>query len=297
MHVFITGATGWIGSAAVDHLLDAGHEVTGLARSEASAAALAAKGARARRGDLDDLDGLRAGADGADAVVHLANKHDWAHPAETNRTERDAVRAIAEALAGSHRPFVLAAGLHSLAPGKVATEQDPSPFHGVESVRGGSENLALEFVAQGVNTVVVRFAPTVHGKGDNGFLAGLVAVARAKGESAYLGDGTHRWAAIHRDDAGRVVRLALDRKAPARTILHATAEPGVPTRDIATAIGRAFDLPVVAVPQERAGEHFGWLNRFFGTDMAASSEATRTLLGWTPGGPSLADDLKDGAYA
>ncbi|MER8157187.1 SDR family oxidoreductase [Streptomyces sp. NPDC094472] len=296
MQVFITGATGWIGSAVVDHMLDAGHEVTGLARSDASAAALEAKGARVLRGDLDDLDGIRSGAGAADAVVHLANKHDFANPAVSNRAERGAVQTIGEALAGSHRPFILAAGLASLTPGRVATEEDRSPFHGIDSLRGGGENLALEFVEQGVNTIVVRFAPTVHGDGDHGFIAGLVATARAKAVSAYIEDGGNRWAAIHRGDAGRIVQLALDKRAPAGTILHATAETGVPVRDIAGAIGRGLGLPVASVPADGAGEHFGWLNKFFGADMAASSDATRALLGWAPGGPTLAEDLDSGRY-
>ncbi|MFB9831198.1 NAD-dependent epimerase/dehydratase family protein [Actinoallomurus acaciae] len=300
MHVFVTGATGWIGSAVVDQLLDAGHEVTGLARSDASAAALKAKGARVRRGDLDDLDGIRAGAAGAEAVVHLANKHDFANPVVTNQAERGAVQAIGDELSGSHRPFVLASGLASLASGRAATEQDRSPFHGIDSLRGGSENLALEFAELGVGTVVTRFAPTVHGDGDgdgdHGFMAGLVATARAKGVSGYIEDGTNRWAAIHRGDAGRVVRLALDEKVPAGTVLHATAETGVPTRDIAEAVGRGLGLPVVSVPADRAGEHFGWLTRFYGADMAASSDATRALLGWAPGGPTLIEDLDGGCY-
>ncbi|GAA5156939.1 MULTISPECIES: hypothetical protein [Amycolatopsis] len=175
------------------------------------------------------------------------------------------MQAIGEVLAGSYRPFVLASGLYSIAPGRVATEQDPSPFHGVESSRGGSENLALEFAERGVGTVVVRFAPTVHGPGDNGFMAGLVGIARAKGKSAYIGDGTHSWAAISRSDAGRVVRLALDNKVAAGTVLHASAEAAIPTRAIATAIGQVLGLPVVSLTADEAGEHFGRLHRFFGT--------------------------------
>ncbi|WP_335979401.1 SDR family oxidoreductase [Streptomyces sp. CA2R106] len=296
MRVFVTGATGWIGSAVVDELLGAGHEVAGLARSDASATALAAKGARAVRGDLDDLGGIRGAAAAADAVVHLANKHDFADQAGTNKAERGAVQAITDALAGSGRPFVVASGLAFLTPGRVATEQDRSPFHGVDSLRGGSENLALEAVERGVGTVVTRFAPTVHGAGDHGFLAGIVATARDRGVSAYIGDGTDRWAAVHRGDAARVVRLALDREVAAGTTLHAAAEDGIPTRRIAEVIGRGLGLPVVSVPVGEAAGHFGWLAKFYGTDMAASSEATRTVLGWTPQGPSLAEDLDGGHY-
>jgi nucleoside-diphosphate-sugar epimerase len=296
MHVFVTGATGWIGSAAVGQLLEAGHEVTGLARSDASAAALETKGAGVQRGDLDDLDSIRAGAAGADAVVHLANKHDFANPAVSNQAERGAVQAIGDVLAGSGRPFVLASGLAFLAPGRVATEQDRSPAHGIDSGRGGSENLSLEFAGRGVGTIVVRFAPTVHGAGDYGFMAAIVATARARAVSAWIGDGTNRWPAIHRSDAGRIVRLALDKQVPAGTILHATAETGVPTRDIAEAIGRGLELPAESVPVDQAGAHFSWLSRFYGADMAASSDATRSLLGWAPTGPSLITDLGSGCY-
>ncbi len=180
MRVFITGASGWIGSAAVDELLGADHDVVGLARSDASTASLKAKGAQVRRGDLDDLDSIRAAAQDADAVVHLANKHDFENPEASNKAERDAVDAIGAVLAGSNRPFLLASGVTGVVQGRAATEQDPSPFHGPDSPRGGSENLALEYVQRGVHTVSVRFAPTVHGDGDHGFMAALVGVARGR---------------------------------------------------------------------------------------------------------------------
>ena len=296
MNVFVTGASGWIGSAVVDELLAAGHQVTGLARSDASAAALAAKGARVRRGDLDDLESIRAGAEVADVVIHLANKHDFADPAASNAAERGAVQTIGDTLAGSGRPFLLAAGVAALASGRPATEADASPFHGADSPRGGSENLALEFVDRGVHTVSLRFAPTVHGRGDHGFIAALAAVAREKGVSGYPGDGTNRWAAVHRTDAARMVALGLQ-KAPAGTRLHAVAEEGIPTLEIARAIGRAFDLPVASIPADVAQEHFGWIGRFFAMDLAATSTATRELLGWTPTGPTLIEDLDAGGYS
>lgn len=294
MRVFATGASGWIGSAAVDELLAAGHEVVGLARSDASAATLQAKGVEVRRGDLDDLDGLRAGAVDAEAVLHLANKHDWSDPAASNSAERAAVQTFGDVLAGTGRPFLLAAGVAALAQGRPATEADPSPFHGADSPRGGAENLALEFVDRGVHAVSLRFSPTVHGTGDHGFVAHLAGIAREKGVSGYPGDGTNRWAAVHRSDAARLVALALE-KAPAGARLHAVAEEGVPTREIAEAIGRAFDLPVASIAPDDVRDHFGWIGGFFGMDLSATSDATQELLGWTPTGPTLVDDLAAGA--
>jgi nucleoside-diphosphate-sugar epimerase len=296
MHVFVTGASGFIGAATVDQLLAAGHEVTGLARSDASAAAIAAKGARVLRGDLDDLDSIRSGAEQAEAVVHLANKHDFANVAASNAAERAAVQTIGDTLAGSGRPFLLAAGVAGLAPGRLGTEADPSPAHGPDSPRGGSENLALEFVERGVHTVSLRFAPTVHGTGDHGFIAVLAEIARQKGVSGYPGEGANRWAAVHRLDAAHLATLALA-KAGAGTRLHAVAEEGIPTRDIAEAIGRAFDLPVASIAPEDVQQHFGWIGGFFATDFAATSAATRELLGWTPTGPTLLEDIAAGAYA
>jgi nucleoside-diphosphate-sugar epimerase len=296
MRVFVTGASGWIGSAVVDELLAAGHEVTGLARSDASAAAVEAKGARVRRGDLDDLDVIRSGAHDAEAVIHLANKHDWSNMAASNAAERNATQAIGDALAGTGRPFLIAAGVAALAQGRPATEADPSPFHGPESPRGGSENLALEFVDRGVHTVSLRFSPTVHGVRDHGFIAHIAAIAREKGVSGYPGDGTNRWAAVHRGDAARMVALGLE-KAPAGSRLHAVAEEGVATKEIAEAIGRAFDLPVASIDPDDVQGHFGWIGGFFGMDLSATSAATRELLGWTPTGPTLIEDLDDGAYS
>src|SRR6266567_1235345 len=255
MRIFVTGASGWIGSATVDELLAAGHEVTGLARSDASAAALQAKGARVRRGDLDDLASIRAGAEAAEAVIHLANKHDWSNPAASIAAERAAVQTIGDALVGTDRPFLFASGVAGLTPGRPANETDASPSHGPQSPRGGSENLAFEFVDRGVRSVSLRFAPTVHGTGDHGFIAAIAAVAQAKGVSGYPGDGTNRWAAVHRSDAGRLVALGLQ-KAPAGARLHAVAEQGVPTREIAEAIGRAFDLPVTSINPDDVADHF-----------------------------------------
>lgn len=295
MRVFITGATGWIGSATTDELLAAGHEVVGLARSDASAAALVAKGATALRGDLDDLDTLRRGASGSAAVVHLANKHDWGNPAETDRTERAAVEAMAGALVGTARPFVVANGLSGLVEGRAVVETDASPAVGPGSDRGGSENLALDHVTRGVRTVIVRFAPSVHGVGDWGFVDFLVSAARKQGVSGYIGDGSAAWSAVHRADAARLIRLGLE-SAPAGTRLHAVAEESVSTVAIAEAIGRALDLPVASIAPGDAGDHFGIVADFFAMTMTASSARTRAALGWDPTGPTLVEDIESGAY-
>jgi nucleoside-diphosphate-sugar epimerase len=295
MRVFVTGATGWIGSATVDDLLEAGHQVLGLARSDASAATLTAKGATVLRGDLDDLDSLRRGSTEADAVVHLANKHDWSNPAESARAERAAVQTILDTLTGSDRPFVVASGIAWLAEGRPAVETDRSQAVGPDSPRGGTENLSLDYVDRGVRTIAARFAPTVHGIGDHGFVAFVAAAARQHGVSAYIGEGTNAWAAVHVSDAARLVRLGLE-KAPAGTIMHVTAEGAVPTREIAEAIGANLDLPVASVTPEQAADRIGYIGQFFGMDLRASSDRTRELLGWTPTGPTLIEDIKAGGY-
>ena len=295
MRVFVTGATGWIGSAAVDELLAAGHHVTGLARSDASAAALQAKGAAVRRGDVDDLDALRAGAGAADAVLHLAYKHDWSDVAASMASERAAVQTIGETLAGSGRPFLFASGVAALAPGRPATEDDPSPHHGPDSPRGGAENLAFDFVGQGVHSVALRFSPTVHGMHDHGFIARIAQIAREKGVSGYPGEGTNHWAAVHRSDAARLIALALA-KAPAGSRVHAVGEEAVSSRAVAEAIGAALRLPVTSIAPDDVAEHFGWIGAFFGMEMSATSVVTRELLGWAPTGPTLLEDIAAGAY-
>lgn len=300
MQVFVTGASGWIGSAAVAELLAAGHDVVGLARSDAAAAALEARGAVALRGELDDLDALHRGAEQAaaagGAVVHLANKHDWADPAATNAAERAAVTTLGEALVGTDRPLVLASGVAGLVTGRPATEADPSPAVGPDSMRGGSENLALDLAGRGVRAVAVRFAPTTHGAGDHGFTAAVVAAARRHGVSGYVGDGAHAWAAVHRGDAARLVRLGVER-APAGSRLHAVAEQGVATREIAEAVGAALGVPTASIDPADAVAHFGFIGRFFGLDLRATAVHTRELLGWTPTGPTLLEDIAAGGYA
>ena len=218
------------------------------------------------------------------------------NPANSIAAERASVQTICDALAGTGRPFLLASGVAGLTQGRPASENDPSPFHGPESPRGGSENLALEFTDRGVHTVSLRFAPTVHGTGDHGFIAVIAAVAREKGVSGYPGDGANRWSAVHVSDAARLVALGLA-KAPAGTRLHAVAEDGIPTRDIAEAIGRAFGLPVTSIAPDDVPGHFGWIGTFFGMDLAATSTVTRELLGWAPTGPTLIEDLDAGAYS
>jgi nucleoside-diphosphate-sugar epimerase len=295
MQVFVTGASGWIGTGLVHELIGAGHAVVGLARSDASAARLAAIRASALRGDLDDPDSLRRGAAAADAVVHLANKHDWADPAGNDRTERVAVQAMLDALAGSGKPFVIANGLSGIAEGRVVFETDASPAVGVDSDRGGSENLALESAARGIRSMTVRFAPTVHGRGDWGFVSWLVEAARKQGVSGYIGDGSALWSAVHLGDAARLIRLGME-NAPAGTRMHAVAEQGIATRTIAEALGAVLDLPVRSIDAADAGAHFGVVGHFFGQTVAGSSERTRALLSWEPCGPGLIEEILADVY-
>ncbi len=294
MHVFVTGASGWIGSATVVELLAAGHRVTGLARSSEAAERLRGRGVEPLVGDLDDLESLRRGAADADAVIHLANKHDFADPASSNRAERAAVQTIGDALLGSDRPFLFASGV-AFSPGRRITEQDVSPFSGPDSPRGGSEALAMDFAERGVHSISLRFAPTVHGPGDHGFIAEIVRVARERGTSAYVGDGSNRWPAVHVADAAQLVVRALE-TAPAGSMVHAVAEEGVPTRQIAESIGQGIGLPVISVAPEDVGAQFGWIGAFFALDLPASSEATRERYGWTPTGATLLEDLQAGSY-
>ena len=293
MRIFVTGATGWIGSAVVPELLGAGHQVLGLARSDTGAAVVSALGAEVQRGDLEDLDSLRAGATASDGVVHLGYNHDFSRIEAAARTDLAAINAIGEVLAGTGGPFVIASGVFGVGSGPVATEQDvPAPG---THPRVASAQAALSLATRGVRSAVVRFAPTVHGPGDHGFLATLVDIAREKGVAGYIDDGSSRWPAVHRLDAARLVRLVVE-ESPAGGTWHATAEEGVPSRVIAEAIGRGLELPVVSVPADQAGEHFGWMARFFGVDCPASSSATRRHLGWEPVAPGLLADLDAGYY-
>ncbi|MFJ6749506.1 MULTISPECIES: SDR family oxidoreductase [unclassified Streptomyces] len=295
MRVFVTGASGFIGSALVPELLRAGHHVLGLARSDASAEAIAAAGAEVHRGALDDLDSLRAGASAADGVVHLAFIHDFSDFEGAVRADLRAIEAFGAALEGSDRPLVVASGLLGVAPGRVAAERDQHDPDVAGGPREAGAQAVLRLAERGVCASLVRLAPSVHGEGDHGFVPRLIDVAREKGVSGYVGDGSHRWPAVHRLDAARLFRLALE-KAPAGSVLHGAAEEGVPIRTLAEAIGRHLDLPVASVPAEEAGEHFGWLGRFLGVDAPASHALTSELLGWHPTGPGLIDDLDRGHY-
>jgi nucleoside-diphosphate-sugar epimerase len=295
MRVFVTGASGWIGSAVLPEIIAAGHQVVGLARSDSAAAALTAAGAEVRRGSLDDLDSLRAGAESADGVIHLAFKHDFSDYVGAGHTERAAIETLGSALAGSDRPFLFASGVALITPGRTVTERDPAPMGGPDAPRGGSEQLALGYTEQGVRPVSLRFAPTVHGNGDHGFVSTLVRVAKERGSSGFVGDGANRWPAVHRFDAASMVSLALE-KAPAGSVVHAVSEEGVPAREIAEAIGRHLHVPVVSVAPQDAAEHFGWIGAFFALDIPASSTLTQELLGWVPNHPGLIEDLEAGHY-
>jgi nucleoside-diphosphate-sugar epimerase len=305
MRIFVTGASGWIGSAVVPELLGAGHEVVGLARSDASAAALTAAGVEAHRGTLDDLDSLRDAAAASDGVIHLAFKHDLAFSGDFQGAadaDRRAVETFGKALAGSEKPLLIASGLLGLAPGHTATEQDGHGSHAAVAASGGgprarweTAELTLSLADRGVRSSIVRLPPTNHGDGDNGFIATLVGIAREQGVSGYIGEGANRWPAVHRLDSARLFRLALE-QAPAGSTLHAVAEEGVPIREIAEVIGRHLDLPVVSVSPEDAGEHFTWMGGFLGLDAPASSALTRELLGWQPAQPGLIEDLEEGHY-
>lgn len=287
MKVFVTGATGFVGSAVVDELVAAGHEVVGLARSADGAAAVTAAGAQARRGDLADLDGLREAAAAADAVVHTAFVHDFSAFAASAETDRRAIEALGEALVGSDRPLVVSAGTAGLAPGRLATEDD-APGEGSPRV---SEQTALAFADRGVRAIALRLPPSVHGEGDHGFVPRAIEIARETGMAGHPGDGAQRWASVHRRDAARLYRLALG-SAPAGSVLHAVADEGVPVREIAEVVGRHLDLPVQGVPTE----HFGWLGMFLAMDMAASSALTRKRFAWAPTEIGLLADLEAGHY-
>jgi nucleoside-diphosphate-sugar epimerase len=292
MRIFVTGASGFVGSAVLAELVGAGHHVIGLVRSDASADAVRAAGADVHQGSLGDLNALRAGVDRADGVIHLAFRHDFDDYANAADEDRRAIETLGAALAGSGRPLVVTSGMIGLTgPSGVITERDPA----APSSPRFSEASALPWAAQGVRVSVVRLPPTVHGEGDHGFLARLTALARDKGESGYPGDGSNRWSAVHRLDAAALFRWAVE-SAPAGAVLHAVADHGVPVRDIAANIGRHLDVPVTAIPSGDVARHFGWLGAMFAIDAPASSDLTRRMSGWTPKHVGLMDDLEQGHY-
>ena len=295
MRVFVTGATGFIGSATVHELIRAGHEVLGLARSDPGAKSVAAAGAKVHRGDLEDLDCLRSGAAESDGVIHTAFNHDFSRFQANCEMDRRAIEAIGSALAGSNRPFVITSGTALIAPGRLAIENSAPDSNPIAALRGPSEDLALSMASRGVRVSVVRFPPTVHGDGDHGFVPTFIRIAREKGVSAYVGDGLNRWAAVHRFDAASLYRLALE-KAPAGAKLHGIAEEGVEFRKIAEIIGRRLNIPVASISRDQAADHFGFLGTFAGLDCPASSKLTQERLGWRPVQRTLLADLAEGTY-
>ena len=291
MRVFVTGATGFIGSVVVDELLKAGHQVLGLARSDAGAKSLAVAGAEVHRGSIEDLESMRTGAAASDGVIHLAFIHDFSKFVANCEADRQVVEAIGSVLAGSDRPFIVTSGtgLANTVPGQPALEDNPTINSSVIP-RAASEEAAASLSARGVNVSVVRL-PQVHDEVKQGLITVAVALAREKGVSPYVGDGLNRWPAAHVLDTARLYRLAFEKRAPGAKY-HAVAEEGVPLRDIAEVIGRGLKVPVVSMSQEEAADHFGWMAMFVGRDSPASSAQTREHLGWHPTGPGLIADLE-----
>jgi nucleoside-diphosphate-sugar epimerase len=291
MRVFVTGASGWIGSAVLPELIGAGHQVVGLARSDSAAAIIAAAGGEVLRGDLDDLDTQRTGAVDSDGVIHLAFIHDFSDFEASAAADRRAIETMGAALEGSGKPLVIASGTPAL-PGRVATERDePSPASPVAR-RGENAQAALDMAARGVRSCVVGLPRTVHGDGDrHGFIARMIAFARDKGVSGYVGDGSSRWPAVHVLDAAHLFRLAVE-QAPAGSRLHAVGDEGVPIRDIAAVIGRHLNVPTASV----AAQDYGFLGQVLAIDQPASAIQTRELLGWRPVQPGLIEDLEKGHY-
>lgn len=295
MHVFVTGATGWVGSAVIEELRASGHTVTGLARSDAAAAALDSAGVAVRRGSLEDRESLRAGAEAADAIVHTAFNHDFSRFAENGAVEKVAIDALGSAAAKSGKPLIVTSGVALIAPGRMVSEddlRDPNATHFPRDPDG----TGLAASRRGARVSVIRLAPSVHGTGENhGFVPRVIALAREHGKSPYIGDGNNRWPGVHRRDVARLYRLALERAAD-YAVYHAIADEGVPFRDIARTIGRHLNLPVPSISGDEVGEHFGGFAMFAQIDALASSAKTQQTLGWHPTEPGLLEDLDSAAY-
>ncbi|AEG94118.1 SDR family oxidoreductase [Ramlibacter tataouinensis] len=294
MKIFVTGATGFIGGAVVRELLTAGHRVVGLARSDAADKTLTRMGVEAHRGELADLDSLAAGARACDGVIHTAFIHDFAQYEANARTDQRALKAMADALEGTNKPLVATSGTAVLAPGRIGTEADSPAPDGLGSIRAASE-VVLAAADRGVRVSIVRLPPSVHDRGDHGFVPALIDVARRTGVAAYVGDGDNRWPAVHRLDAARLFRLALE-KAPPGARLHGVGEEGVPMRSIAEAIGTGLGIPARSMSADEAAAHFGWMALFVGIDNSTSSAQTRASLGWQPQQIGLLDDMQASGY-
>jgi nucleoside-diphosphate-sugar epimerase len=295
MRVFVTGASGFIGSAIVAELIDAGHEVLGLARSDQAAAAVTSAGASVQRGSLGDLDSLRSGAASADGVIHTAFIHDFSQMGNAAQTDLRAIETFGDALAGSDRPLVITTGTALIKPGQVATEEDRPNLDPPSHPRMAAEPMTIGFAQRGVRSSIVRPGASVHGEGDHGFVPVLIEIARTKGVAGYIGDGANRWPAVHRLDAARLYRLALE-NGPAGSVFHAIGDQGIPTREIAEVIGRHLEVPAVSIAADHAAEHFGWLAAFYAVDAPASSALTQERLGWKPVEKGLIADLEQGHY-
>ncbi|MCC8409294.1 SDR family oxidoreductase [Mucilaginibacter sp. UR6-1] len=295
MRVFVTGASGFVGSAVVNQLISAGHQVLGLARSNSSAEKLIAAGAEVHIGDLDDLESLKSGALRADGVIHTAFIHDFSKFEESCATDRRVIEAIGDVLAGTGKPFIITSGIGLLSLGRLITEDDKATPETSNHPRRASEEAAEAIAARGVNVSLVRLPPSVHDAGDHGFIPILINLAREKGEAVYIGDGQNRWPAVHRLDAAKLFRLALEKNAP-WAIYHAIGDEGIPFVDITAVIGKNLNLPVVSKAKDEAAAHFGWFAYFASLNSPASSEQTRKALNWEPTHRGLIDDLDSDAY-